>query len=104
MFHQEQRAYSFYKELQNLCIWNHNRAILEAAFKMYLCGQSVMQDTARFVLSSSPVSADETHVPSISNVVRRAPFMTALEGGAQDHLGSNLDSVTDFSCWVRKVR
>lgn len=31
----ERQAYSFYEELQNLCVWNHNRAIvLEAAFKL----------------------------------------------------------------------
>lgn len=58
---------------------------------------------ARFVLSFSPESVDETHVPSISYAVCRVSFMTALEGGARDHLGSNLDSVTDFSCWVRKA-
>lgn len=46
---------------------------------------------ASFVLTFSTESVDKTSLSSISG------SMTALEGGAWDHLDSNLDSVTDFS-------
>ena len=52
---------------------------------------------ASFVLTFSPEAVDETSLPNISSAVFKISFVTALEGGAQDHLDSNLDSVTDFS-------
>lgn len=50
-----------------------------------------------FVLSFSAESVDEGGISDIPNALCRVPFMIVPEEGAQDHLGSNLNSVTDYS-------
>lgn len=52
---------------------------------------------ASFVLSFSPESADEGGISDICNALCMVSFMIAPEEGAQDHLGPNLNSVTDYS-------
>lgn len=49
-YQEEEQVYIFYMGLHNLCILNQS-IVLEAAFFIYVCGQSVMARYGQFYLN-----------------------------------------------------